>query len=90
MYFILINISNIYLHKYKNFHARVRPITANPPPDAAVLKPSLISVSRCNIQQNNTAIIVKINDSEIVVSMDSYSSNKRFSSSNIQIKVLLV
>lgn len=79
----------MYLYKYKNFHARVRLIIANPPPDTTVPKPSLISVSRCNIQQNNTAIIVKIDDSEIDVSMDSLSSNKRSSSSNIQSRILL-
>lgn len=79
----------MYLYKYKNFHARVRPIIANPPPDTTVPKPSLISVSRCNIQQNNTAIIVKIDDSEIDVSMDSLSSNKSSSSSNIQSRILL-
>lgn len=79
-----------YLHKYKNFHTRERPIIVNPPPDTAVPKPSLISVSRCTIQQNNTAIIVKIDDNEVNVNIDSYSSNERINSSNIQNKVLLV
>lgn len=79
----------MYLYKYKNFHARARPIIINPPPDTAVPKPSLISVSRCSIQQNNTAIIVKIDDSESDVNMDSHSSNERTSNNNIQSKVLL-
>jgi len=86
--YILLSI--VYLHKCKSFHARERPIIVNPPPDTAVPKPSLISVSRCNIQQNSTAIVAKIDDNEIDVNIDSHTSNRRIESSNIQSKVLLV
>lgn len=85
-----INKFSWYLHKCKSFQARERPIIVKPPPDTAVPKPSLISVSRCNTQQNSTAIVAKIDDNEIDVSIDSQSSNKRIESSNIQSKVLLV
>lgn len=80
----------MHLHKYESLQTRVRPIIVNPPPDAAVPKPSLISVSRCSIQQDSTAIIAKIDESEIDVSTDSNSSNKRTVTSNMQSKVLHV
>lgn len=86
----ILQLLAMYLHKYKSFHVRERPIIVNPPPDTAVPKPSLISVSRCSTQQESTAISVKIDESEIDVSTDSHSSNDRVDSSNMQSKVLLV